>query len=198
MKKWIFILLMGLLTGCLDDDNDYIYHTHDNSVVLLQVNYTDYVFEGGIELFLHSEFNDSDTIPISVDYDPPGDFGNISLYYEPKEELIFDGSIIWAGSGYRKFPKRIYHPDNFVYLDEEIEMPANEKFQIIFPEEGVEYPLDSIWNSVNDLAIVSRYLEGGKKIGIFRYTPSVGVGDPNEWNWYVIMNTEPQQADRNR
>ncbi|WP_321516003.1 hypothetical protein [Marinifilum fragile] len=192
MKKWILILLMGILTGCLDDDdNNYIYHTHDNSVVLLKINYTDFEFEGGIELFLHSAFNNSDTIPISVEYVSPGDFGSISLFYEPREELIFDGSIIWDGTGYRKFPKRLYHPDNFLYLNEEIEKPADERFQIIFPEEGVDYPLESIWNSINDLAIVNRYLKGGKNIGIFRYTPSVGEGNPDEWSWYVIMNTVP-------
>lgn len=191
MKKWIFILLMGLLTGCLDDDDKYIYHTHDNSVVLLKINYTDFEFEGGTEIFLHSDFNESTNIPISVDYVPPGDFGSISLYYEPKEELIFEGSIVWAGSGKRTFPRYIYHPDNFLYLDEEIEKPADERFQIIFTEEGVDYPLEDIWNSINDLAIVNRYLKGGKNIGLFRYTPSVGVGDPNEWSWYVIMNTVP-------
>lgn len=182
---------MGLLTGCLDDNDEYIYHTHDNSVVLLKINYTDFEFEGGIEIFLHSEFNESTNIPIGVDYVPPGDFGSISLYYEPKEELIFEGSIIWAGSGERSFPTYIYHPDNFLFLDEEITKPADERFQIIFSEEGVNYPLEDIWNSINDLAIVNRYLQGGKNIGLFRYTPSVGVGDPNEWSWYVIMNTVP-------
>ncbi|PXY02362.1 hypothetical protein DF185_06860 [Marinifilum breve] len=182
---------MGLLTGCLDDNDEYIYHNHDNSVVLLKINYTDFEFEGGIEIFLHSEFNESTNIPISVDYVSPGDFGSISLYYEPREELIFEGSIVWAGSGERSFPKYIYHPDNFLFLEEEITKPADERFQIIFSEEGVDYPLEDIWNSINDLAIVNRYLKGGKNIGLFRYTPSVGVGDPNEWSWYVIMNTVP-------
>jgi len=192
MKKWMFILLVGLLSSCLDDnDDDYLYHTHHNSVILLQVNYTDFVFEGGIELFLHSEFNESEEIPISVDYDPPGDFGNISLYYEPKEELLFDGSIVWAGKGKRKFPEYIYAPGKFLELDTRIDTPVDDKFQIIFAEEGVDYPLESIWNSINNLSIVNRYLKSGKKIGIFRYTPSVGVGDPNEWDWYVIMNTVP-------
>ncbi|BAX82527.1 hypothetical protein ALGA_4236 [Labilibaculum antarcticum] len=177
------------MTSCLDDSDDVYFHEHKQSILLLQVDYTSYEFEKGTELFLHAEYSDADTIPIGVDYDPPGDFGNIRLFYEPSKECIFNGSIVWAGTGHLRFPKWFYYPSQFATLEIPVEKPVNDEFQIIFPEEGLEYPLDSIWNAVNHLSIVSRYLESGKKIGVFRYTPSVGVGDPNEWDWYVIMNT---------
>ncbi|WP_372643189.1 hypothetical protein [Ancylomarina sp.] len=194
MKKLMFVLMISLLIGCTDDDT-YVYydHHHQNSVVLLQVNYTDYEFEGGTELFLHSEFNDSDTLPIRVDYVSPGDFGSLGLYYEPKSEPIFKGTIIWSGTGERMYPYSLYHPRKFLMLQDSIDMPDSDDFQILFPEEGVNYPLDSIWNSISHLAIVSRYLESGKKVGVFRYTRSVGAGNPNEWDWYVVMNTQPEK-----
>jgi len=193
MKKWMFILMISLLIGCTDDDENYIYyHDHANSVVLLQVNYIDYEFEGGTELLLHSEFNDSDTLPIRVNYVPPGDFGSLGLYYEPKNEPIFKGTIVWSGVGERMYPYSLYRPEKFLMLQDPIDMSDDDDddFQFLFPEEGVDYPLDSIWNSISHLAIVSRYLESGKKVGVFRYTRSVGVGDPNDWDWYVIMNTQ--------
>jgi hypothetical protein len=189
MKRWMIFVLLGLMTSCLDDSDDVYIHEHKQSILLLQVDYTSYEFEQGTELFLHADYSDADTIPIGVDYEPPGDFGNIRLFYEPGNEWIFNGSIVWAGTGHLKFPKWFYYPSQFATLEVPVEKPANDDFQIIFPEEGLEYPLDSIWNAVNHLSIVSRYLKSGKKLGIFRYTPSVGLGDPNEWNWYVIMNT---------
>ncbi len=196
MKKLMFVLMISLLIGCTDDDTyNYYDHHHHNSVVLLQVNYTDYEFEGGTELFLHSEFNDSDTLPIRVDYVPPGDFGSLGLFYEPKNEPIFKGTIIWSGTGKRLYPYNLYRSEKFLMLDDPIDMPDSDDFQILFPEEGVDYPLDSIWNSISHLAIVSRYLESGKKVGVFRYTRSVGVGNPNEWDWYVVMNTQPEHDE---
>lgn len=196
MKKLMFVLMISLLIGCTDDDT-YVYyvHRHHNSVVLLQVNYTDYEFEGGTELFLHSEFNDSDTLPIRVDYVPPGDFGNLGLFYEPKNEPIFKGTIVWDGVGKRMYPHNLYRSEKFLMLEDPIDIPDRDDFQIIFPEEGVDYPLDSIWNSISHLAIVSRYLESGKKVGVFRYTRSVGMGDPDEWDWYVVMNTQPEHDE---
>lgn len=196
MKKWMFVLMIGLLIACDDNDTYYYYdHHHHNSVVLLQVNYTDFEFEGGTELFLHSEFNDSDTLPIRVDYISPGDFGSLALYYEPKNEAIFKGTIVWDGVGKRMYPYNLYRPERFLMLKDPVGMPDNDDFQILFPEEGVDYPLESIWNSVSHLAIVSRYLKSGKKVGVFRYTRSVGVGDPNEWDWYVVMNTQPEHEE---
>lgn len=191
MKKWLFLLLLGLLGACDNDNDDFYYPDYDNSVVLLKVDYTDYDFEGGSELFLHSDFNNSDSLPITVESNSRGDFSDISLYYQPKGELLFYGEVLWLGKGKRKFPSYMHHPERFLRTDEAIDKPEDEKFQIINPEDGVDYPLDSIWNAIDDLAIVSRYLEGGKKIGVFRYTPSVGVGDPNDWDWYVFLNTQP-------
>ncbi len=91
------------MTSCLDDSDDVYFHEHKQSILLLQVDYTNYEFEQGTELFLHAEYSDADTIPIGADYDSPGDFGNISLFYEPGNELIFDGSIVWNGTGHLKF-----------------------------------------------------------------------------------------------
>ena len=189
MNRWMIFVLLGLMTSCLDDSDDVYIHEHEQSILLLQVDYTSYAFEQGRELFLHAEYSDADTLPLSINYDPPGDFGNVKLFIESSDELIFDGSIVWNGSGNLKYPKWFYDSSRFATLEAPVDKPSNDDFQIILPEEGVEYPLDSIWNAVNNLSIVSRYLESGKKVGIFRYTPSVGVGDPNEWDWYVIMNT---------
>lgn len=180
----IFIFLVALLfQGCDKDEVD-----KSNRILLLQVDYVTNVFEGGKELKISNNFTSSDTIPIVVDYKAPGDFGNITLYYEPTNEMIFDGSIIWMGTGEIKFPNEFLTADEFPLMDTFLEEPELTKFQTIFfnlNNQSINY--NAIWSSINKLGIVDEYLKSDKKIGLFLYTPSVGVGDPNEWDWFVIL-----------
>ena len=76
-----------------------------NSIVILKVDYMTNKFEGGYEQQINSEITDADTIPITIKYKAPGDFGNISLYYKPTNDLLFDGSIIWNGTGTINYPQ---------------------------------------------------------------------------------------------
>ena len=47
----------------------------------------------------------------------------------------------------------------------------------------------SIWNSISNLEIVNNYLNTNPngKINLFLYTPSVGIGNPADWDWYIIL-----------
>ena len=47
----------------------------------------------------------------------------------------------------------------------------------------------NIWNSINNLEVVSDYLDSNPngKINLFLYTPGVGIGDPAYWDWYVFL-----------
>lgn len=181
----VFIFLIALLfNGCKKDEVE-----NTNGILLLQVDYMTNVFEGGKELMILNNINNSDSIPIEIDYKAPGDFGNITLYYEPSGEMIFDGSIIWMGTGEIKFPKEFLTADKFPVMDTFIEEPERTKFQTIFynlNNQSINYSV--IWSSINKLEIVEDYLKSNKKIGLFLYTPSVGVGNPNEWDWFVILN----------
>lgn len=145
-----------------------------------------YNFEGGNEQFINSKITDSDTIPITVNYKAPGDFGNIALYYQPTNDLLFDGSIIWMGTGTIKYPKTFKSAGSYPLLDNPIDKPDDSRFNSIFGKPPSDYSL--IWNSVGKLKIVSDYLKSNKKIGLFLYTPSVGIGNPYEWDWFVFMN----------
>jgi len=64
--------------------------------------------------------------------------------------------------------------------------PDDSRFQKIFSELPFDY--SKIWKSISNLCIVAEYLKNNKKIGLLLYTPSVGVGDPHDWDWYVIMS----------
>jgi hypothetical protein len=46
-----------------------------------------------------------------------------------------------------------------------------------------------IWNAIDNLEKVSNYrsVNTESNIHLFLYTPSVGDGDPKEWDWFVIL-----------
>jgi len=185
MKQLVIFICIVLLFGCSKDDESI----QSNSIVLLQIDYMTNVFEGGKEISISTAISSSDTIPISVDYRPPGDFGSITLYYQPTNEMIFNGTIIWMGTGHISFPDDFDSADSFSKLGSEIEQPNITRYQTIYYDlynQPIEYT--NLWNAINKLEIVADYLNGNKKIGLFLYTPSVGIGNPDEWDWFVILN----------
>jgi hypothetical protein len=185
MKNIAILVSILLLFGCSKDNDS----KQPNGILLLKVDYMTSVFEGGKELSISTKISSSDTIPISVDYRPPGDFGSIALYYQPTNDMIFSGTIIWVGTGQISYPSEFDSPDKFSKLGYNIEQPDITRYQTIYyslSNQPIEYT--NIWNAISNLEIVNDYLSGGKRIGLFLYTPSVGVGDPNEWDWFVILN----------
>ncbi|BEG97767.1 hypothetical protein [Bacteroides sedimenti] len=184
MKKLILLFLTLFIFGC-SEEKDKI-EWSQNSILLLKVDYTTNKFEGGNVQQMNGDISSSDTIPIAVNYKAPGDFGNISLYYLPTNTLIFDGSIIWMGTGVIKHPKEFVPADKFALLSNPIDKPDDFMFKCIFGPSPTDYSL--IWNSISKLRIVAEYLKSNKRISLFLYTPSVGIGNPKEWDWIVIMD----------
>jgi len=157
-----------------------------NTILLMKVNFSSYIFEGGSEEIITKGLTKTDTLPISVVYKSPNDFGNLSLFYQPTGDLIFDGSIIWMGTGKISYPTSFQNASSFPLNKFSITKPDSSMFQTIFDNGDIEY--DKIWNAISNLSIVSEYMKSNKKIGVFLYTPGVGVGDPNIWDWIILMS----------
>lgn len=187
MKKGIlFVLLIGMFFSCGKKE---INEATDN-VVLLKVDFLTSVFEGGKELI----FPRTSNFTISSSYQAPGDFGDVQLYYDEINEKLFDGTIIWMGLGERSYPEPIDLPTTFSVLNDSLPLPDISIFENIIYAENAYYPdiieYQDIWNSINNLEIVSNYRKSNPtdKINLFLYTPSVGIGDPADWDWYIILN----------
>ncbi len=185
MKIKIALLLISIsFFGC---SRDYV-SQGKSTFLVVQIDYKTYKFEGASEQVLYSDFTAADTLPLTVNYIPPADFGNVAFNYQPKNELVFDGSIIWMGTGQLKFPA-IKSASNFSRGSQVAVRPDTTGFQFLQPAVLPQnYDLDSIWMDIADLKIVNEYLKSHKKVGIFLYTPSVGVGNPADWNWYLFFN----------
>lgn len=187
MKKITFFLVLALLLSC-DSDNES--NDETNKVVLLKIDFLTNTFEGGKEF----EFSLSSSFSISSTYQSPGDFGDIQLYYDELNEKIFDGTIHWMGLGEMTYPTEIDIPNTFSTIDDELALPNVNKFNTVMYDEFAYYPdtikYENIWNSINNLEIVSSYRHSNPEgeIHLFLYTPSVGEGNPADWDWFIFMN----------
>lgn len=190
MKNYILLIFSVLLLTCSKSDDNTAVPVEINKVLLLKVDFTTTTLEAAKELIFEEN---TDTFEISSDYQSPGDFGNIKLFYQPLNEVIFDGSIIWLGLGAMVFPESMISAENLNTIDIPMAMPSTSLFQNVMYHEFAYYPDDmdyaTIWESINDLELVSEYRTNNPTgtINVFLYTPSVGVGNPLEWDYFIIL-----------
>lgn len=160
-----------------------------NKVLILKIDYLTYSFEGGYEL----PFYDTTTFNISSTYNPPGDFGDIQLYYEEFNALLFDGTIIWMGTGAQSYPAITQPAIEFEVNNQYIQMPTYSTFEAVkysnYQTTIADSEYDQIWSAVANLKLVENYRNSNPTgtIFTFLYTPSVGMGNPAEWDWYIFL-----------
>src|SRR5690554_6488011 len=115
-----FILLIIILSfsSCKNIDESGV-----SKVLVLKVDYLTNKFEGGTELTFTKSSPNFNIQPI---YISPGDFGNISMIYQDINELLFDGSIVWMGKGYIKYPRNFIPANRFeIVLTSDYVIPKN-------------------------------------------------------------------------
>lgn|SRR5690554_6913114 len=186
--KFLLLTVAIILMGCNPDDliTD---KESANQVLMLQVDYTTLAFEGGTEFhFEHPE----DKFTITHEYVPPGDFGEVKLFYEELDELLFEGTIHWMGTGKMIFPEKLQPADKFnaaVTLD--LVTPIN-GYENIFNPDNRDFDHEDyykVWLKVQQLTKAREYLRATplQKVKMFLYTPSVGEGDPLTWKWIIYL-----------
>jgi hypothetical protein len=155
-------------------------------VLTLQVDYLSNVFEGGWE---DTFSTNSQTFTISNLYKSPSDFGYVSLKYHEINEVIFVGSIIWMGSGQISYPINITPANQFNTVSSNDTINPSAGFENVFNPNNQLFDYIPIWNSIQQLEKVRSYMNNNPNatIKLFLYTPSVGFGNPAEWNWFVFL-----------
>lgn len=187
MKQLILIILLGVILFSCEENNEI--DVTSNNVVLLKVDYLTNKFEAGKVL----NFPESENFTISSIYKAPGDFGSIALYYSELNEKLFEGTIIWMGTGEMSYPSKMDVPKKFSKTSNNLTMPSIDVFEYVkfnefsYIPDTIDY--ESIWQSIDNLKIVKSYRNSNssEKIHLFLYTPSVGVGNPEDWDWFVIL-----------
>jgi hypothetical protein len=197
MKKTLLLFGLCLMaTACADDDatpTNSPNPTSGNKVLALKIDLLTNTFEGGKEM----EFDATvDNFTIAADYDFPGDFGGVTLNYAEVSQPLFSGTIHWMGLGEMTYPV-IDAPTAFAVMDNETPQPAAANFEVIaYSEYGYTQPYfeeapdyNAIWDAVDHLQLVEDYRTANPtaKVQLFLYTPSVGGGDPTQWDWIVFL-----------
>ena len=62
-------------------------------------------------------------------------------------------------------------------------------FEDIFNPNDLELNYEKAWGAVQGLAITREFLKANpnQKVKMFLYTPSVGVGNPEDWFWVIYL-----------
>ncbi len=189
MKNFIWLLLaLIVFQSCKKHDDTSDPRQEQGTLVILKVDYLTHKFEGG-HVFKFDNIEMADSIPLKTIYKSPSDFGGITLMYTPGNDTVLSGSIIWSGTGQLNYPVlspvSAFAKDNFVSS-----MPDSAKIQYV---NKTMYPTASpanmpdIWSGISNLTLVQDYLATGSKVGLFLYQPSIGVGNPSDWDWYWIL-----------
>jgi hypothetical protein len=189
MKKLLYFFILSIfLLSCSDSESNSTTVT-TNKIALLKVDFLTNTFEGGSIL----NFPDHTNYNLTTDYQAPGDFGGIQIKYDGLNQLIFDGSIHWAGLGERTYPQQIDAANSFALSANQVALPSSNFLSILDYDEFAYYPdiIDyaTLWNAINQLTIVGEYRSSNPNATVYflLYTPSVGLGNPADWDWYILI-----------
>ena len=190
MKKIAFLFLLIIISSCSDDSDDNVIQNQNRELTILKVDFLTHTFEGGNSF----EFNNiamTNTLPIEEIYVAPSDFGNYTLKYTPTNEVIFNGPIAWMGGSY-DLPLD-YNSSDFetTTLNPSINFDEIEYFlptvNILADEGYTNFDYTSVWNSIKNLQVTNDCLNNNGKIGFVLYTPGLGLFQPENAYWLVIL-----------
>lgn len=186
-KFFAIVAIVLSIVSCSKDNNETDTPvTNPNSVLILKVDYNTNQFEGGKEI----PFTDTaSNMTITNQYVPPGDFGSIKLTYQELNETLFEGTIVWMGLGQMSYPQNLLNANQFDRVLTTDYVAPISGFENVFNPNNTTYNYNSIWTSVQSLVKVRQYLYSNPNatVKIFLYTPSVGMGNPADWDWIIIM-----------
>ncbi len=185
MKYLVILAVLFFHVSCDSTPDNYVINQTQNKVTLLKVDYETNTFEGGKE-FTFS--NSTPTFTVTNQFIPPGDFGNIKLYYSELNSKIFDGDIIWMGTGQIHYPTSFLSANQYNYINTLVPI-ADPVFENVFNPENANYNYSEIFDSIRYLEIVNQYRASNPNatVKLFLYTPGVGIGDPSLWKWIFII-----------
>ncbi|RZJ71215.1 hypothetical protein [Flavobacterium sp.] len=187
-----FLLLacfVATLFSCSSDDSGQPADSDPitgNKLLMLRVDYQTNQFEGGKEFAFEQP---ATTFTVTSEYQEPGDFGWVKLYYDELDTKIFDGEIHWMGLGQLHFPESFEPASSFEHvLTNDFVTPQN-GYENVFNPSGIAYDYEVPWSHVQGLVKVRQYLEANPTatVKIFLYTPSVGIGNPADWDWFILV-----------
>ena len=104
-------------------------------ILISKVDYLTFRYKGFYALNVTNKLNSGNEIPFVSQYQSPGDFGYIKLFYRNTDNLLMDGSIVWAGCGELNFP------NNFragLPMDNGLPYPGQSRISFIYNRKALK------------------------------------------------------------
>lgn len=201
-KITLLLVLLAFSFGCSSEDSPTIDNSNTpytgkpgrniptqnavlNKAMLLKVDYLTHTFEGGKELI----FPNNPNFNLTWEYNSPIDFGSVTILYADEGLPIFEGTIIWMGLGAMSYPASLMPAASFANGGA-LPTPGNNSFLFLdYAQTNFTVPYAAIWDAIKNLQVVAQYRVSNPNapIRIFLYTPSVGVGNPADWDYFVLL-----------
>jgi hypothetical protein len=179
-------IILTLISCSNDNEETNTPTTNPNTILVLKVDYNTNQFEGGKEL---SFPNTTSNMTLTNQYVAPSDFGSVKIIYQELNETLFDGTIVWSGLGQMNYPQNLLNANQFDTVMTTDYVTPSAGFENVFNPDNTTYSYNEVWTSVQSLVKVRQYLNSNPNasVKLFLYTPSVGIGNPAEWDWIIFM-----------
>lgn len=181
MMKKVFILLS--IAFAVLSCSPEITPEEESQMAVYVVDYGNNRFEAGTILNLTKVNIAFNSIEIDIISDPVEgeNDGAVSLFYEPTNEKIFEGSINLEGNASINFPGMTPGADFF-----EIDSPISLNSRTI-EDIGGPYneSITPVWGAIDQLGLTEIFLSNGAMIGRFLYKPA--EDNSENWKWIILL-----------
>jgi hypothetical protein len=164
------------------------------NLAILVLDFLTYEFlEGSVDYYPLCDSCDLDSLPFIVEFMSPMDYGEILFKYSYNSDTLFYASIWWAGTGQVLYPEEFIPSSEFGYQEETIVLPGHEQyFDFWLTPNGYSWQefiekADSAWEAIDSLQITKEFSEYSFRVGIYAYTPVVGLFDPTYAKWIIFL-----------
>lgn len=191
----VYMQIINSRVGLPSDDNpesDLDIADIQKHILICKVDYLTFRYKGYYALNVTDKINTGNEIPFMANYQSPCDFGGIKLYYRNTNNLLMDGTIVWSGCGTLNFPTSFRAGEQ---LDKGLKYPGQNHISYIdnsgsYVNVTDEKDLKQVWQSVScQKEFQHFYRHSSKKVAVYLYTPSVGVGNPAD-AYYMVFTEQ--------
>ncbi len=191
--KWVELRILNSRAGQPSDDftqSDLQDTDLHKNILISKVDYLTFRYKGFYALNVQNPVQTGTEIPFLAEYQAPSDFGWIKLYYQNTNNLLMSGSIVWSGCGHLEFPTGFRAGRQ---LNNRLPYPGQNKIAYInnagaYQTVTDDADLQRIWQTVSKQQEFRHYYANShKKVAVYLYTPSVGVGNPADCYYLVFI-----------
>ena len=194
--KWVELRIYNARAGQPSDEfpeSDLPEEDLHKNILISKVDYLTFRPRGFYAMNVQNPVSSGNEIPFVAQYQAPGDFGWFKLFYQTTDNLLAYGSIVWMGCGHLEFPETFRAGQK---LNSGLPYPGQSKIAFINDEgqyctvsAAQEVGLQRIWQTLSKQEEFQHYYNNThKKVAVYLYTPSMGLGDPADW--YYLVFTE--------